>query len=486
MRYYTNRKRRATESIGTTQRDNLECIAEIGQFCASCIQLGLALILVLFTLQAQPCNGDEQEEPQAMLAGYIARLLPWVSGSIIAWTAMKDLDQALGDIPEDAEHSPRYSYPEKFHFINDFQDDNESDQHTGFTKHELHILLFLFDLPAVIRVGRGDGYSYTFGREQLLIYSLIKMTSGTPSTRLADGEVGGKSSSRLDCGHKWLMKYLDNRYHHLIGPNGLSLWVDQFPYFAEKIRHLVTSDKRRVHPITGFIEVQPGLWFDPGSFNVAGFVDCKDYEICRPHSGPAGNYPGAQRRPHWDLYQRAFFGGHHWHHAVKFLVFLLPNGLFAAVYGPASARRHDSTLVHWSTIDQILQQVQLPRFRGVYTFYGDPGFRGPWVCIRSKHEYKNGPPVTPRQHAEDKVMSSARVRIEHQFGNVVQKFTLVDRKEHFKLEKDADIIGREIHVAHLLDNILTCIKGNSVSGRHGFDCIPPPLETYLSMGMAQH
>jgi hypothetical protein len=169
--------------------------------------------------------------------------------------------------------------------------------------------------------------------------------------------------------------------------------------------------------------------------------------------------------------------------AVKFLVFLLPNGLFAAVFGPASARRHDNTLVHWSDIDHILMNIQAPRFHGFYTFYGDGAFRGPWACIRTKHEYRNGPPVTPRQRAEDSVMSSARERLEHQFGHVVQKFTLVDRKEHFKMEKDCDVVGREIRVAHLLDNIITCIKGNSVSGSRGFSCRPPPLEAYLNMGM---
>lgn len=116
---------------------------------------------------------------------------------------MREFDQALGDVPEQIEHLPRYSCPEKFCFIDEFQDDNDSDQHTGFSKKSLRRrLLDLFALPPVILVPRGDGYFYRFGRKRLLIYSLIKMTSGTPSSRLEDGVTGGKSATKMDCGYK--------------------------------------------------------------------------------------------------------------------------------------------------------------------------------------------------------------------------------------------------------------------------------------------
>jgi hypothetical protein len=37
-------------------------------------------------------------------------------------------------------------------------------------------------------------------------------------------------------GYKWIMKYLDERYYDLVGPQGLQLWASHFPEFAEKIQ----------------------------------------------------------------------------------------------------------------------------------------------------------------------------------------------------------------------------------------------------------
>lgn len=120
-----------------TKREELEGIGRVGQFSAACIYLGMALLLTFVTLQTQHC--DEEEDAQGQddeYSDYISALLPWVSASVIVWTIMRDFDQALGDVPEQIEHLPRYSYPEKFCSIDGFRDNNESDQHTGFSKED--------------------------------------------------------------------------------------------------------------------------------------------------------------------------------------------------------------------------------------------------------------------------------------------------------------------------------------------------------------
>ena len=218
-----------------------------------------------------------------------------------------------------------------------------------------NFLLECFDLPEICYVDRGrlDGKRYKFHREELLIYSLMRFTSGDPHNRLSQQKNGQKCDGRMAKGYKWLIAYLDDRYDHLIGWNGMLVWCQFFPFFAEKIRRYIANDTIRQNQCSHY-ELVPGVWFNPGTYNVVGFVECKDYEITTPHSGPAAPGPGSPRRPWWYEFQRAFIDGHHRLHAVKMLTFMIPNGLYAAVWGPALARRDDSQLVHWSHIDQLL------------------------------------------------------------------------------------------------------------------------------------
>jgi hypothetical protein len=91
---------------------------------------------------------------------------------------------------------------------------------------------------------------------------------------------------------------------------------------------------------------------------------------------------GASQRPSWYAKQRAFYGGHHKHHAVKALALCLPNGMTAAVFGPCSAQQHDNRLLDWSWIDQILFNFQTQVMglgpNKLYKFYGNSAYLGPW------------------------------------------------------------------------------------------------------------
>jgi hypothetical protein len=71
-------------------------------------------------------------------------------------------------------------------------------------------------------------------------------------------------------------------------------------------------------------------------------------------------YPhiGARNRPNWYVSQRAFYLGHHRHHALRTLTFGVPNGMTAAVFGPCSARCHNTCLLDWMGIDQSLSNFQ--------------------------------------------------------------------------------------------------------------------------------
>ena len=290
-------------------------------------------------------------------------------------------------------------------------------------------------------------------------------------------------------GYRLFIHYLDDRYNDLIGPRGMEKWGPQLPEMANKIRLKVAQDKWWYDAATQQYNLETcGVYFEPNKFSVAGFVDCKDWKICRPGSGP-NNKPfphvGAQRNPNWYTKQRAFFGGHHRQHGVKTLAFTLPNGLTASVFGPCSSRRHDLKLLEWSEIDDILRDFQTTFMNltpaEFFSFYGDSAFFGPWACIRSRHQPINFVPLTVREIAENKVMSKVRQTIEHDFGSITQHWKAANEWYNSnKLECSAQEVCAKLRVLHLLQNCLVCCRGASKTSTT-FGCNPPNLEDYLNM-----
>jgi hypothetical protein len=65
----------------------------------------------------------------------------------------------------------------------------------------------------------------------------------------------------------------------------------------------------------GTYDYTSGLSFLP--FNIFGFIDCSIDKICRPFSGPAGDYEGAGRKDTYTDTQRAFYTGYKRLHGIK-------------------------------------------------------------------------------------------------------------------------------------------------------------------------
>jgi len=72
-----------------------------------------------------------------------------------------------------------------------------------------------------------------------------------------------------------------------------------------------------------------------------GFIDGTALFIARPRGG----------------YQRACYSGHKRKHAVKFQIFVTPDGLFFHLFGPWEWRRHEMTLYHESGLDDIIPEA---------------------------------------------------------------------------------------------------------------------------------
>jgi DDE superfamily endonuclease len=394
------------------------------------------------------------------------------------WQAV---DAVLGDIPEVVERERPYYTQPRFRRINDFYNDDQAVCKTAFTKDELRHLMGLFGLNEMIRVPRADGKYDSFHPEELFLFTLMKMREGGSNAAIVEDQVGGRSTARWGRGYNYLVKYLDERYLPILGHEGLQRWVAHFPEFAEKIRERVGRDDHCFDHDGNYHHTNHGVHFQPDDFGIAGFVDCKDYRMLRPHSGPDGHFPGAMRRPNWNMIQRAFFTRFGKKHALRVLTICLPNGLTGAVYGPMSARHHDTTLLAWSGFDQYLVHVQQGQ-PCQYLFYGDSAFRGHWNCVRSRHEPTvNAPALTQQQHDENTAMRRAREGIEWSFGLLTNLWKLASIRDRFKLETNEATVMAQVRVMHLLTNCYTCIHGNNISSDHSFACKPPELEAYLTL-----
>ena len=125
--------------------------------------------------------------------------------------------------------------------LDSFENDNECESKTRFRKAHIRMILQSMGLGAYLRLyynpNRPRAY-YKFRVEELFIYMLRKMATGRTHKDLCDNEFGG-CSGRWGRGYNHLVKIIDQRYYHIIGPSGLRLWASQFPFFAEKIREFI-------------------------------------------------------------------------------------------------------------------------------------------------------------------------------------------------------------------------------------------------------
>jgi hypothetical protein len=286
---------------------------------------------------------DDNDAEEAFQTAFNQEILKTFFDVLVSFMSMNywlSIDEAFGDVPDVEENEEVFFNEPKYRCIRDFANNDEAITETGFSKAELLKLMGLFGLRRDICLVRSDGKWDSFNREELLIFTLIKFRKGFTNATLVDHYVGGKSEARWGRGYKWMVQYLDKQYAPIIGPQGLERWVGMFPHFADKFHEKLAKETRHIEPETHeVIDVTPGVHFEPGNFAVVGLVDCKEYPMLRPHSGPGGDYPGAMRRPGWYEWQRAFYTScKKRKHALKVISFCLPNGITATVYGPISAR----------------------------------------------------------------------------------------------------------------------------------------------------
>jgi len=406
---------------------------------------------------------------------------------------MLEVDSNLMDLSNETIENSGFLLQRRELGLHAFENDDECEDKTRFTKDQIRMLIEALDLPEIIRVdfyddgtGRRDGRKYyKFNVEEIFIYMCRKMSTASTHKQLSDTEFGG-CARRWGVGYNWLVKYIDRKMQPLIGPEALRIWAPQFPYFAESIREYIQKDKERTDRYGNQTTRGMQYYIPPGTFNVFSITDCTTYEICRPGSGPINDNAGAGRRHNWYIKQRAYYDGYHraFQACVKILTICLPNGMTAAVYGPTSGRRDDRTLFRLAEFDEFLVDL-CTEFHGadhLYATYGDGIFAGYWYCLRTRHEAAPGLPLTVSQEEMNDNMKLARECVEWSYARAEQLWPMLNTKDGFKLEEDSERMFAEIRVIYWLTNCKVCTsEGSTMTGTRGFQCPPPSLEDYLSM-----
>ena len=276
---------------------------------------------------------------------------------------------------------------QEFLRIEDWSDE-ECYQFTGFTQDQLYDIYDLFGLEEVAEAEPHIGYiaihshgnhHHLFPPQELFLFFMTRMRTGDSKKKLCSTLFGGHAT-RFSPAINWIMKYLDDRYERTISHWKLEDYVDEFPEFFEKISGFMQKDSEQYYPNGDRVD-KDGLNFCP--LPIFGFIDCSIDKICRPFSGPDGDYVGACRKLMEDIYQRSVYTGYKKFHGIKVETVLLANGIMT-IFGPVSARVHDvGGVLQMSQLDNFLVAIQEGK-ASMFMAFGDGAYNAQYLtctCI---------------------------------------------------------------------------------------------------------
>ena len=417
-------------------------------------------------------------------------------------TDLQIMDTVLHDIPDYEEVLPKMLKAPRHLRIDDFSD-TEARNLTRFNVEELRTLFNFFgfgqyanqfdDTPDMM-IPIETGYvrnqrrcRYLIHAEEVFLFTMIKVAHGFTNAYLVNFVFGGHAS-RWSHAYRWAIKYLDEKYEPILGYSGLQRFVNQFPEFNQAIEKECQRPKRRELVVPDengntWVEI-PGLLHLP--FDIIGFIDDSIDRCSTPMSGPRGDYEGAARKAEYQDAQQAFYTGYKKHHGIKVEEIHLPNGM-SFLFGPVSARHNDAGVLQMSNVDNYLAAIQEGVFtvevpdgppRSVtYSVLGDSAFNFGLRCVQSYYRPFGGAELTAAEDRCNFHLKSARMSIEHSFGQLSNLFKICHCRDEVKLGKKIPYALEQLRVCHLLQNCHVCFNGNSTSNK--FLVPPPPIDRYL-------
>jgi hypothetical protein len=140
-----------------------------------------------------------------------------------------------------------------------------------------------------------------------------------------------------------------------------------------------------------------------------------------------------------------------------------------------------------SNVDNYLAAIQEGKFTVevadgppksvIYSVLGDSAFNFQLRCVQSYYRPLGGAELTAAEERCNFHLKSARMSIEHSFGQLSNLFKICHCKDEVKLGKKIPYALEQLRVCHLLQNCHVCFNGNSTSNK--FLVPPPPIDRYL-------
>ena len=228
----------------------------------------------------------------------------------------------------------------------------------------------------------------------------------------------------------WMLRYLDARYVSIVGHQGLTCFVDDFPRFHRAIEGYTQRDHQR-ELIDGTMTIVPGINFLP--WDIFGF--------CMPFSGPHGNYEGAAHRVEFADARQAFYTGYIKDHGLKVETVFLPNGI-STLFGPVLARRNDVGVLRMSNLNEFLVAIQRGHYVTTagedifYSAFGDSALNLGMQCMQCYYrEFMAGVELDAARSKSNAAMRSARIVIEKNYAMVSIFFPSFDQLREIKSQK---------------------------------------------------
>eukprot|EP00802_Teleaulax_amphioxeia_P014461 Tamp_14526.p1 GENE.Tamp_14526~~Tamp_14526.p1 ORF type:complete len:474 (+),score=30.32 Tamp_14526:185-1606(+) len=249
------------------------------------------------------------------------------------------------------------------------------------------------------------------------------------------------------------MSLVINFMFHFVNPwcrasRSLMLYLPRFDMYATAI-----EDKGSTIGCGGF------------GVRVVGFTDGTLIETCRPGGG---------QNLHNQVYDFTQFDGNHRAYGNHFLGLSFPDGL-VALHGPFGGTRHDSAMLHASSILNHLAHLRLLGY-GWWAIFGDSAFP------LTSHSYRmTRQPATDGERWFNGVWAKIRITNEWAFAHLLGIFSRLRWSLDLKMCK-VDV-GARVQTSSLFANLHSCFWGNQTALYFGVHTPSPSFILTAAVGV---
>jgi hypothetical protein len=221
-------------------------------------------------------------------------------------------------------------------------------------------------------------------------------------------------------------------------------------------RYYPGMSKPRLLPRNKAQEFSDVIFQQSGVQGIIGFIDGTVRPTCKP-----------------EMFQAVVYNGKDKTHALKYQVFVTPDGIMRHVFGPVCGSRHDQHMVQESKILEWITSHGSCASGKSFVCYADAGYAVAPGLMRPFADEK----INVEHKAFNEVMSSVRICVEWEFGDIVTQWAHVNYKRN-QVIANGSRPGQQYIVAALLSNCRNCLRPAQTS--QYFECLPPTLEEYIA------